>query len=151
VLGNRWLPRVHEIKAFLARSRVRYRWLDPETDLEARAALAQLGQGDRVVVRFPDGTQLVDPEVRTLAEHLGLETRPDDRFYDLIVVGGGPAGLCASIYAASEGLRTLVVEQEVPGGQIGYSAIVENFPGFPAGLSGSDLAARTAAGRAVRR
>jgi thioredoxin reductase (NADPH) len=130
VIGDRWSPRVHEIKAFLTRSRAPYRWLDVERDEEVR-------------VLFPDGSVLVNPEVRDVARKLGLETEPDSRFYDLIAVGAGPAGLSASIYAASEGMRTLVVEQEVPGGQISYSAIVENYPGFPEGLSGSDLARRT--------
>jgi thioredoxin reductase (NADPH) len=136
---------VHQIKNFLSRSRLSYRWLDTDRDPEARNVVERLGGGNRAVVLFPDGTRLVDPEVRELAERLGLDTEPDDRFYDLIVVGGGPAGLAASIYAASEGLRTLVVEQEVPGGQISYSAIVENYPGFPEGLGGSDLAGRTVA------
>ena len=145
ILGGRWSPRVHQIKNFLARSRVPYHWLDTERDEDARKLVSQLGASQRAVVLFPDGTSLVDPELRELAARLGLDTEPDDRFYDLIVVGGGPAGLSGSIYAASEGLRTLVVEQEVPGGQISYSAIVENYPGFPEGLSGSDLAGRTAA------
>jgi thioredoxin reductase (NADPH) len=95
------------------------------------------------LVILPDGTPLVDPDMEELARRLGLETEPDARFYDLIVIGGGPAGLSASICGASEGLRTVVLEQEVPGGQISYSAIVENYPGFPKGMSGSDLADRT--------
>jgi len=130
VLGDRWSPRVHEIKNFLARSRLRFEWID---------------DSGPPVVLLPDGARLENPEVRELAERLGLDTRPDDRRYDLVVVGGGPAGLSAAIYASSEGLRTLVVEQEVPGGQVSFSAIVENFPGFPGGLSGSDLAGRTVA------
>jgi thioredoxin reductase (NADPH) len=128
VLGARWNPRVHAVKAFLARSRVVYRWSEVDQPL---------------TVIFPDGTRLVDPDVGDVATHLGLETEPDNRHYDLVVVGGGPAGLTAAINAASEGLRTIVVEQEVPGGQASYSAIVENYPGFPEGLSGSDLARRT--------
>ena len=128
VLGPRWNPRVHAVKAFLARSRVIYRWLEVDQPL---------------TVLFPDGTRLSDPDVRDVAAHLGLETEPDSRNYDLLIVGGGPAGLTAAINAASEGLRTIVVEQEVPGGQASYSAIVENYPGFPEGLSGSDLARRT--------
>jgi thioredoxin reductase (NADPH) len=137
-------PRVHEIKAFLARSRVRFRWLDPERGEDARAA-AELSKTSNQypVVLFPDGSVLIEPEVSELARKLGLDTDPDSHFYDLITVGGGPAGLAASIYGASEGLRTLVVEQEVPGGQISYSPIVENYPGFPQGLGGSDLARRT--------
>ena len=146
VVGHRWSRRVHEVKAFLSRSRVPYRWFDLDTDADART-MAQRTQpsgsvGDPVVL-FPDGSSLVNPDVRAVAEKLGLDTTPDSRFYDLIVIGGGPAGLAASIYAGSEGLRTVVVEQEVPGGQASYSARVENYPGFPDGLSGSDLARRT--------
>jgi thioredoxin reductase (NADPH) len=126
---------VHAIKAFLARSRVPYRWLEEER--EGAGA-----HGAEATVRFPDGTALIDPDVRDVARQLGLEIEPDSRSYDLIIVGGGPAGLAASIYAASEGMRTVVVEQEVPGGQASYSAIIENYPGFPEALSGSDLARR---------
>jgi thioredoxin reductase (NADPH) len=144
VVGPRWSPRVHEIKAFLTRSRVPYRWLDPEREEDARAAPELSTTGNRYpVVLFPDGSVLIEPEVREIARKLGLDTDPDSRFYDLITIGGGPAGLAASIYGASEGIRTLVLEQEVPGGQISYSPIVENYPGFPGGLSGSQLARRT--------
>jgi thioredoxin reductase (NADPH) len=144
VVGPRWSPRVHEIKTFLTRSRVPYRWLDPEREEDARTA-AELSQtGNRYpVVLFPDGSVLAEAEVREIARKLGLDTDPDSRFYDLITIGGGPAGLAASIYGASEGIRTLVLEQEVPGGQISYSPVVENYPGFPGGLSGSHLARRT--------
>jgi thioredoxin reductase (NADPH) len=135
VIGRRWSPRVHAIKAFLARSRVPYRWLDEEQD---GAGLP----GAEATVLFPDGTSLINPDVRDVARRLGLDTEPDSRSYDLIIVGGGPAGLAASIYGASEGMRTVVVEQDVPGGQASYSAIIENYPGFPEGLSGSDLARR---------
>jgi thioredoxin reductase (NADPH) len=159
VIGHRWSPEVHELKAFLARSRVPYRWRDverdgPALDVAARAGgrgesegkVAGDGPGAETrlpVVLFPDESALVQPDVRALAERLGLDTEPDDRFYDLIIVGGGPAGLAASVYGASEGLRTVIVEQEVPGGQAGYSASIENYPGFPEGLSGSDFARRT--------
>jgi thioredoxin reductase (NADPH) len=144
VIGHRWSTRVHEIKAFLARSRVPYRWFDIERDQEAVGA-EHIGSEEQQypIVVLPDGTVLTDPDVRELAQRLGLDTEPDARFYDLIIIGGGPAGLAASIYAASEGIRVVVLEQEVPGGQISYSAIVENYPGFPEGLSGSDLANRT--------
>jgi thioredoxin reductase (NADPH) len=144
-VGSRWSARVHEIKSFLSRSRVPFRWLDTEQDQDTRKTLEQPENGNHAVVFFPDGTRLIDPDVRALAARLGLDTEPDNRFYDLIVVGGGPAGISGAICSASEGLRTLVVEQEVPGGQISYSAIVENYPGFPQGLSGSDLAGRTVA------
>jgi thioredoxin reductase (NADPH) len=145
IVGYRWSPRVHRLKDFLARSRVPFRWLDLETDRTALAAVEQaLPNATRFpVVLFPEGTVLIDPDVGELAERLGLETHPDGRSYDLLVIGGGPAGLAASIYAASEGLRTVVVEQEVPGGQVSYSSAVENYPGFPEGLSGSELGQRT--------
>jgi thioredoxin reductase (NADPH) len=144
VVGNRWSPRVHAIKDFLARSRVPYRWLDPETDSQARGLLERAGTGDENIplVLLPDGSMLVNPDVHTVAEKLGLDTEPDSKFWDLIVVGGGPAGVTASIYAASDGLRTVVVEQGVPGGQISYSGAVENYPGFPEALSGSELTRR---------
>src|SRR4051812_10904485 len=119
--------------------------MDREQDQNARNTLVQLGGANHALVLLPDGTRLIDPDVRELAARFGLDTEPDDLFYDLIVVGGGPAGLSGAICSASEGLRTLVVEQEVPGGQISYSAIVENYPGFPQGLSGSDLAGRIGA------
>lgn len=150
VIGRRWSPRVHELKDFLARSRVPFRWLDIDRDPKAlptaehalRAVGHEREETSLPVVLFPDGTCLVEPDVRAVAEKLGLDTEPHSRFYDLIVVGGGPAGLSASIYAGSEGLRTVVIEQEVPGGQASYSASIENYAGFPQGLSGSDLAQR---------
>jgi len=145
VIGYRWSPRVHQLKTFLARSRVPFRWFDVRRDPDSLAVVERMVPGVRTfpVVLFPDGTALIDPDVSELAEKLGLPTHPDAQSYDLIVVGGGPAGLAASIYAASEGLRTVVVEQDVPGGQVSYSPAVENYPGFPTGLSGSDLGRRT--------
>ncbi|HEX5962621.1 MAG TPA: FAD-dependent oxidoreductase [Gemmatimonadales bacterium] len=145
LIGNRWSPRVHALKAFFARSRVPYRWMDLERGSAAADAAEHAIPGSTrfPVVLFPDGSFLIDPDVREVATRLGLDIDPDARCYDLIVVGGGPAGLAASIYSASEGLRTLVVEQEVPGGQVTYSAIVENYPGFPEAQTGSDLARRT--------
>jgi len=144
VIGDRWSPRVHEIKAFLSRSRASYRWLDVEVDEEARALATVVGVDPKqsAVVLFPDGTTLVDPDIRTVASRLGLEVEPGALAYDLIVVGGGPAGLAAAIYGASDGLRTVVVEQDLPGGQASYGAMIENYPGFPKGLSGSDLVRR---------
>ena len=148
VVGNRWSPRVHQLKNFLTRSRVPFRWLDAEQDKEAleiarQATGASLGHEPHFpLVLFPNGACLEEPDVRTLAQRLGLDTEPDSRYYDLIVVGGGPAGLAASIHAASEGLRSVIVEQEVPGGQVSYSAIVENYPGFPQAMTGSDLTNR---------
>ena len=143
VIGHRWSPEAHELKAFLARGRVAYRWLDVERDDDARRLPPDRGGPPYPVVLLPDGTRLVRPSVRELAERIGLDTVPDEPFYDLLIVGGGPAGLSAAVYAASEGIRTIVVEQEVPGGQAGYSAKIENYPGFPEGLSGGDFARRT--------
>ena len=145
IVGHRWSRQAHELKAFLARSRVGYRWLDIERDREAAGYLGETRDGRETlpIVILPDGTRLARPAVRDLAERIGLDTEPDQPFYDLLIVGGGPAGLSAAVYAASEGIRTIVVEQEVPGGQAGYSAKIENYPGFPEGLSGRDFAQRT--------
>ncbi len=145
IVGHRWSRQAHELKAFLARSRVGYRWLDIERDREAAGYLGETRDERETlpIVILPDGTRLARPAVRDLAERIGLDTEPDQPFYDLLIVGGGPAGLSAAVYAASEGIRTIVVEQEVPGGQAGYSAKIENYPGFPEGLSGRDFAQRT--------
>jgi thioredoxin reductase (NADPH) len=146
LVGHRWSPRVHELKRFLGRSRVRYRWfdLDVADDPDLAGILAAAASGSTVfpIVILPDGTVLADPEVGALAGRLGLSTDPATSFYDLVIIGGGPAGLAASIYGASEGLHTVVVEQDVPGGQASYSALIENYPGFPKGLDGPDLAQR---------
>jgi thioredoxin reductase (NADPH) len=146
LIGHRWSPRVHELKDFLARSRLRYRWFDIEGDaVRAKAILERTGveEGRFPVVLLPDGSMLIDPELSTLAGKLGLGTEPDVRDYDLIIVGGGPAGLTSSIYTASDGLRTIVVEQGAAGGQASYSENIENYPGFPDGLSGIEFARRT--------
>ena len=144
LVGERWSPRVHELKAFLARSRVTFQWYDPDSDSEAHT-LTDMPPADRAsrpVVLLPDGEVLVDPDVRTLAARLGLPTEPASTLYDLIVVGGGPAGLTAGMHAASEGLHTAVIEQDVPGGQSSHSAMIENYPGLPKSVDGSTLASR---------
>src|SRR6187399_2213495 len=147
LLGHRWSPRVHELKRFLARSGVPFRWFDPDIEgaAEISRIIAESGSTSQTfpIVILPGGDVLSDPDVQTLAERLGLPTEPASTLYDLVVIGGGPAGLAASIYAGSEGLRTVVIEQDVPGGQASYSAMIENYPGFPRGLDGSDLARRT--------
>ncbi|HEU4565901.1 MAG TPA: FAD-dependent oxidoreductase [Gemmatimonadaceae bacterium] len=147
VIGDRWSPEVHEMKDFLARSRVPYRWLDVEGGEEGTELAEAIAPGEArfPILLLPDGSRLVQPSVREVAERLGLDTEPGTRFCDLVIVGGGPAGLSASVYGASEGLRTIIVEHEVPGGQAGQSSRIENYPGFPEGLSGSDLASRTVA------
>ncbi len=144
VAGTLWSPRSHEVKDFLARGQIPYRWLDIEKDDEARE-LVEASTGGTVhlpVVFFPDGTTLEDPDLNDLAVKLGLRAPALQPFYDLIIVGAGPAGLAAAVYGASEGLRTAVVEMAVPGGQAGTSARIENYLGFPRGIGGADLARR---------
>ena len=147
VLGTRWSPRAYEVREFLARNQVPYRFLDVETahqDQEVRQTLDLLAPDEHrlPVVLFSDGVRLPDPTQSQLAAGLNLRTRPGAESYDLIIVGAGPAGLAAAVYGASEGLRTVIVEREAPGGQAGLSARIENYLGFPAGLSGNDLARR---------
>src|SRR5919205_52329 len=148
VLGNRWSPASHNIKDFLARNHVPYQWLDIETaasDSEVRSLVELLDEEETrslPVVILPNGMRLKQPSLAELAEHAGLKTRATEAFYDLAIVGGGPAGLAAAVYGASEGLRTVMIEREAPGGQAGMSSRIENYLGFPNGLSGSDLARR---------
>jgi thioredoxin reductase (NADPH) len=147
VVGHRWSDRSEDTKAFLARNHVPYRWLDVERDDEGRrmVELAEAGIDDLPLVLVPDGETLRAPSALQLAEALGLRTRAEQPLYDLCIVGGGPAGLAAAVYAASEGLRTVVVERDAPGGQAGQSAAIENYLGFPKGLSGADLTRRAVA------
>jgi thioredoxin reductase (NADPH) len=147
VLGHRWSPRSHEVRDFLARHQVPYRWLDVESaghDAEVRSMAAASGvdASKLPLVVFPGGEVLADPSPAEMALKLGLRTRAEMAFYDLVIVGGGPAGLAAGVYGASEGLRTVMVEREAPGGQAGMSSRIENYLGFPFGLSGGDLARR---------
>ncbi|HEY9442565.1 MAG TPA: FAD-dependent oxidoreductase [Gemmatimonadales bacterium] len=146
VAGTALSPASFAVKEFLASNQVPYQWLDPDEDATVREMLCALdGGGTRLPVVFlPDGTTLVQPAIRDLAERIGLQTRAQKPFYDLIVVGGGPAGLAGAVYGASEGLRTLLVEGHAPGGQAGTSSRIENYLGFPNGLSGADLARRAA-------
>ncbi len=147
VLGTRWSPRSYELRDFLARNRVPYQWIDVETsanDPETKRLLEALGDeaNSLPVVLFPDGTKLLESVPSEVAQKVGLRTRAQTSFYDLAIVGGGPAGLAAAVYGASEGLHTLMIEREAPGGQAGMSSKIENYLGFPAGLSGNDLARR---------
>ena len=148
VLGNRWSPASHNIKDFLARNHVPYQWLDIETaasDSEVRSLVELLDEEETrnlPVVILPSGVRLRQPSLAELAEHAGLKTRATEAFYDLAIVGGGPAGLAAAVYGASEGLRTVMIEREAPGGQAGMSSRIENYLGFPSGLTGADLARR---------
>ena len=144
VLGHRFSRDSHDLRDFLARNRVPGRFLDIERDSEARELLRVAGVSDEglPVAMLEDGTVLERPTVLELAERLGVSAQPSTDHYDLVIVGGGPAGLAAAVYGASEGLRTVMVEREAPGGQAGMSSRIENYLGFPAGLSGSDLARR---------
>jgi len=150
VLGTRWSNRSYELRDFLARNQVPYQWIDVElaqTDPEVRSLIASLGPEAETLplVLFPDGTRLAEPPLPAVADKVGLRTHALTDFYDLAIVGGGPAGLAAAVYGASEGLRTVMIEREAPGGQAGLSSRIENYLGFPAGLSGSDLARRAVA------
>src|SRR6059036_1078957 len=144
VIGHRFSKETHDVRDFLARNRVPARWLDVERDGEARDLLRVAGvDDDRLpVALLEDGSVLERPSVLELAERLGVPHQPAQEHYDLVIVGGGPAGLAAAVYGASEGLKTIMVEREAPGGQAGQSSRIENYLGFPAGLSGSDLARR---------
>lgn len=144
VVGDRWSSESHRIKDFLARNQVPYRWLDIERDGEAQKLLtyAKAETPCLPLVVFPDGSCAPKPENLQIAEKIGLQTQATNPFYDLIIVGGGPGGLAAAVYGASEGLRTVAIEREAPGGQAGTSSRIENYLGFPVGLSGGDLARR---------
>jgi thioredoxin reductase (NADPH) len=144
VAGTLWSLKSHQVKDFLARYQIPYQWLDIETDAKARMLVEGVtGGAVRIpTVFFPDGGVLVEPESHALAEKLGLQTKPAQNLYDLVIVGSGPAGLAAAVYSASEGLRVVVVEREAPGGQAGSSPKIENYLGFPAGLSGAELTHR---------
>ena len=147
VLGTRWSPRSYELRDFLARSHVPYQWIDVEgsaNDPETKVLLEALGPdaAELPVVLFPDGAKLLNGAPAEVAQKVGLRTRAETSFYDLAIVGGGPAGLAAAVYGASEGLHTVIVEKEAPGGQAGMSSRIENYLGFPSGLSGGDLARR---------
>src|ERR1700723_3163062 len=147
VLGTRWSPKSYELRDFLARNRVPYQWIDVElsaNDAEKKQLLEALGpEASRLpIVLFPDGTKLLESVPAEVAQKVGLRTRAQTDFYDLAIVGGGPAGLAAAVYGASEGLHTVMIEREAPGGQAGMSSRIENYLGFPNGLSGGDLARR---------
>src|ERR1700677_1112744 len=147
VLGTRWSPRSYELRDFLARNRVPYQWIDVEAsanDPDTKRLLDALGPeaSSLPVVLFPDGTKLLDSVPAEVAQRVGLRTRAQTNFYDLAIVGGGPAGLAAAGYGAFEGLHTGMIEREAPGGQAGMSSRIENYLGFPMGLSGGDLARR---------
>jgi thioredoxin reductase (NADPH) len=147
VAGAQWSRSCYQVKDFLALNRVPYQWLDLERDAPIRELVQRLTGGvTRLpVVLFPDGSHLIEPTPLELATKVGLPTHAEGKFYDLVIVGGGPAGLANAVYGASEGLSTLLIEQHAPGGQAGTSSRIENYLGFPSGVTGEDLAQRATA------
>jgi thioredoxin reductase (NADPH) len=142
IAGTTWSPPTHDLKDFLARNQVPYRFLDIERDTEARELAEAAGGGTIPVVFMPDREPMINPDRRDLANEIGIKTEASSDFYDLVIVGGGPAGLAGAVYGASEGLRTALIERDAPGGQAGTSSRIENYLGFPSGVSGGDLARR---------
>jgi thioredoxin reductase (NADPH) len=144
VIGHQWSPQSSELRDFLGRNFVPHQWLNVETDETAKQLLSTTGAAasSLPIIVFPDGSVLANPTTADLAGKLGLKTKAEFPFYDLVVVGAGPAGLAAAVYGAADGLHTLLVEREAPGGQAGRSSRIENYLGFPMGLSGNDLARR---------
>src|SRR5579871_1615275 len=150
VLGTRWSSRSYELRDFLARNQVPYQWIDVEvaaSDAEVRRLCESLGPEAEnfPLILFPDGQRIAEPTQQAVADKIGLRTHALTNFYDLAIVGGGPAGLAAAVYGASEGLKTIMVEREAPGGQAGLSSRIENYLGFPSGLTGGDLTRRAVA------
>jgi len=147
VAGTLWSCSCHNIKDFLSRSQIPYQWLDIEQNDEARVLVESFNRKEHQlpIVFFPDGSVLINPDITELAEKAGLQTKATQPFYDLIIVGAGPAGLAGAVYGSSEGLKTLLIDMETTGGQAGTSSRIENYLGFPKGLSGADLARRATA------
>jgi thioredoxin reductase (NADPH) len=145
IAGDRSSPRSYALKDFLSSNQIPYQWIDVDRDPSTRELIRSFGDSTALpVVLFPDGSHLAAPTFRELAEKIGMQTRARLPFYDLAVVGAGPAGLAAALYGSSEGLRTILFEQNAPGGQAGTSSLIENYLGFPSGVSGDDLARRAA-------
>ena len=147
IVGSRWSPSSYTAREFLSRNQVPYQWVDIDRDAPTRELVTTLtgGTSRLPVVLLPDGSSLVEPSMLDLADKVGLKTRATRPFYDVVIIGGGPAGLACAVYAASEGLGTLLVEQSAPGGQAGTSSMIENYLGFPSGVTGADLAQRATA------
>ncbi|MGH7123233.1 MAG: FAD-dependent oxidoreductase, partial [Stellaceae bacterium] len=143
ILAHRWDSACGDLRRFLARNQITFEWVTPDApDLEAKWPGARPADGECPVLRLADGPELRQPKARELAKLLGLQTNARLPEYDTVVIGGGPAGLAAAVYGASDGLRTMVVEREAPGGQAGTSSRIENYLGFPSGVSGDELASR---------
>lgn len=147
VYGAPWCPDCRRSKKFLSEHLIRYEWIDIDQDEAARAVVEAKNNGKRIIptIVFPDGSFVVEPSNAELAQKLGLQTKPLRTAYDLVIIGGGPGGLTAALYAAREGVNTLVIEKSALGGQAGITAAIENFPGFPDGLTGAEFAERLTA------
>ena len=147
IVGSRWSPQSYAARDFLARNQVPYQWIDIEVDAPSRELVCSIaGDPPRLpVVLFKDGSRLIAPSNSELAQKAGLQTGATRPFYDVVIIGGGPAGLANAVYAATEGLKSLLIEEHAPGGQFGASAMIENYLGFPGGVTGGDLAARAVA------
>ena len=144
LVGHRWSPKSFELRDFLGRNQVAYQWMDVRAGEESESAPEgiELDGKKLPLVVLADGTELEEPETLQVAESIGLSTQAEKPFYDVIIIGAGPAGLATAVYGASEGLRIVMIEREAPGGQAGTSSRIENYLGFPSGLSGADLARR---------
>jgi thioredoxin reductase (NADPH) len=145
VIGSRWSPRSYDTREFLSQNQIPYQWIDIEQDAAMRELVCSTNGGDLArlpVVLLSDGTMLTSPSNSELASRIGLQTSPARPFYDLVIIGAGPAGLACAVYGASEGLKVLLIEQNAPGGQAGTSSMIENYLGFPSGVTGADLARR---------
>lgn len=145
IAGTLWSPHSHDVKDFLSRNRVNYEWLDIEIDEQAEQLVKSVADEDKIklpVIFFPDGEHLIQPSMSDLADKVGMHSVATRAFYDLAIIGGGPAGLGAAVYGGSEGLETVLIEKHATGGQAGTSSRIENYLGFPKGLSGADLARR---------
>lgn len=144
LVGYQWSPKSHEIKDFLAGNLTPYQWLDIETSLEGQqlVQLAHIERKHLPALFFEDGSNLSSPSIQDVGNKIGLTPKAQDSVYDVVIIGAGPAGLAAAVYGGSEGLKTLLIEKRAPGGQAGTSSRIENYLGFPSGLSGSDLARR---------
>jgi thioredoxin reductase (NADPH) len=147
VIGSRWSPQSYRTRDFLSRNQIPYQWIDVDQDAGMREIALKANGGDAThlpVVLLPDGVVLTMPTQAELAAKIGLQTVPTRPFYDLAIVGAGPAGLACAVYGASEGLKVILIEQNAPGGQAGTSSMIENYLGFPNGVTGADLARRAA-------
>jgi len=143
IAGTLWSSSSHEVKDFLTRHQIPYQWLDIEKDANARKLVEGVTTETKLpVIFFPDGKVLIEPDLKELADKVGLQTKAELPFYDIVIIGSGPAGLAAAVYAGSEGYKCLVIEKAAPGGQAGSSPKIENYLGFPTGISGDDLTRR---------